>query len=390
MIVFKFLKFLFAETETCSEVKVQQLPNVSIHVEEIKGNLCYRSQQRLITEPPLPVVHDRTPLKGDLLWASLVLVNALTILDLVLSRRTKPWRFFLRVLYRVSRSNFKWIAACFFCHVGYQCGGSGLIDGLLEAAFQHRPALQMQETWLTLQSYPILSTLTFALYNLMAGWILHRLMPRNNIQRSSTATSSDGQNGSVTGNTRSSRSFQSRWALLVECLFRPVSFATAHNLTDFDFELDDSMELLIERLALPNLWLTPVVPTDYLKYLPVWQFNGWTGEQCDRSGGNRLEDEAFAVQPLNTDITLPLPSSSSTSTSSLPWPCNADQPPACMIPSSECAICLDKYRCSVQVCGLPCGHHFHYGCISIWIQRDNHHCPICRWPAYRNKCPSSI
>lgn len=334
-----------------------------------------------LSEDPIVFSFD----KSDVLWVSFILINALTILDLVLSRRTKPWRFFLRILYRISRSNIKWATACLFYYIWFQCGGGRLTDPVGERIVQHLPliftvACQMQQAWLALQSYPILSTLSFAVYNLMTGWILHPLMPRNDIRRDTpqrqrtSSASIDGLNNSIQQqDSRARVQQQSRWSLLVECLFRPVSFATAHNLTDFDFELDDSMELLIERLALPNLWLTPVVPTDYLKYLPVWHFNGW---ECDA--------------PIESSSSSVSTSGSFSSSQTTPSSCNADRPPSCMIPSSECAICLDKYRCSIQLCGLPCGHHFHHGCISTWLQSDNHHCPICRWPAYRNKCLSSI
>ena len=126
------------------------------------------------------------------------------------------------------------------------------------------------------------------------------------------------------------------------------------------------MDLLLERLALPNLWLTPVVPNDYLKYLPIWQFgNGWNNEHKISNVINRNNDDADVpkIVMFSDDY----------------------HHPAGMIPSCECAICLEKYRSHIYLCGLPCGHHFHHGCIMNWLQRDNHHCPICRWPAYRNK-----
>lgn len=54
-----------------------------------------------------------------------------------------------------------------------------------------------------------------------------------------------------------------------------------------------------------------------------------------------------------------------------------------IIVSSDCSICLDNYETGCWLCGLPCGHTFHQDCIQIWLERDNHHCPICRWPAYK-------
>jgi E3 ubiquitin-protein ligase RNF103 len=313
--------------------------------------------------------------KSDLFSGSFVLVNALTVLDIMLSRRTKPWRFFLRILYRISRANLKWAVFWLICLASSQLGSQFLIDQLgsvVSKVMLTDPGMQIQRAWITMQLHPILSTLSFFIYNLFVGWLLRHFMPRNDLSPPSDGRSTN-QNGSAPGNPMVRRVDQSRWSLLIDCIFRPVSSGTAQNLADLDFELDDNMELLIERLALPNLWLTPVVPTDYLKYLPVWQFDGW--------------DNKDASSPC-----LPCAEVQSTATESrlvpncVTW--NPDQPtshPSGMIPSFECAICLEKYRSLVHVCGLPCGHHFHHDCIMIWLQRDNHHCPICRWPAYQAK-----
>ena len=64
------------------------------------------------------------------------------------------------------------------------------------------------------------------------------------------------------------------------------------------------------------------------------------------------------------------------------------QPPG-IIPMTECAICLESYKFGVLLCGLPCGHAFHQHCIMGWLQRDNHCCPVCRWPPYKAK-PCSL
>jgi len=312
--------------------------------------------------------------KHDLLWASWVLINALTILDLVLSRRTKPWRFMLRILYRISRSNVKWASLWFIWFISLDFGLQPLTDRV-EQCVRYLALTDcgrvLQQVWMLIQHHPVWCCLNFAMYNLVIGSILHRLMPR-----------SDNRNSSNDGRIRNDASAPSRWTLLLELIFRPVSFATAQNLNDVDFELDDSMDLLIERLALPNLWLTPIVPTDYLKYLPVWQYgNGWKKECLDASAVQLpVEQMMDNVTNQENDVLAPRV-----------VPSNSDyRHPLGMIPSSECAICLDKYRCSVYLCGLPCGHHFHHDCIMIWLTRDNHHCPICRWPAYRSKSASIV
>lgn len=59
--------------------------------------------------------------------------------------------------------------------------------------------------------------------------------------------------------------------------------------------------------------------------------------------------------------------------------------PAGIIVMTDCSICLENYRYGALLCGLPCGHSFHQQCIMGWLGRDNHCCPICRWPAYKAK-----
>ncbi|XP_046641616.1 E3 ubiquitin-protein ligase RNF103-like [Daphnia pulicaria] len=183
----------------------------------------------------------------------------------------------------------------------------------------------MQQMWM---SYMLLA-LAFFVYNLAVSWIVHRLKSRNDNHTTTNVTN---------GTTNVPRRILSRWSLLIDCLFRPLFSDPAHSLQDL--ELDESVEPFLERLALPSLWLTPTVPTDYLKFLPVWRFEGGSAEEPP----------------------------------TMNW-----------IPDADCAICLDKYRVAVDVCGLPCGHQFHRNCIMVWLQRDNHHCPTCRWPAYQNK-----
>lgn len=63
--------------------------------------------------------------------------------------------------------------------------------------------------------------------------------------------------------------------------------------------------------------------------------------------------------------------------------------PAGMLALTECAICLECYRFGCVLCGLPCGHSFHQVCIVGWLSRDNHCCPVCRWPPYKAK-PCSL
>lgn len=282
------------------------------------------------------------------------------MLDIVLSRRTKAWRYFLRISYRFSRANIKLVIFWFMWLLTTELA-SGIMSDQLVAIVrrlaQTNNGRRMHRAWVIMQTYPVLSTLSFSLYSLVAGWVLRLwLKPR---------AAGTGHQG---GRDRSGLTW------LISFIFCPTSLGRSQNPADSDFELDENMEALFERLALPNIWLTPMVPVDYLKYLPIWGFSGWQ-DHCDS---------------CTTDVVDPSMQEPSSACRHSAAPDLRSLPPSGMIAAYECAICLERYACCVHVCGLPCGHHFHRDCIMIWLQRDNHHCPICRWPAYRSKCISPV
>ncbi|KAH7659529.1 Zinc finger RING/FYVE/PHD-type protein [Dioscorea alata] len=45
---------------------------------------------------------------------------------------------------------------------------------------------------------------------------------------------------------------------------------------------------------------------------------------------------------------------------------------------AECCICLSSYDDGVELRELPCGHHFHCGCIDKWLY-INATCPLCKY-----------
>lgn len=46
--------------------------------------------------------------------------------------------------------------------------------------------------------------------------------------------------------------------------------------------------------------------------------------------------------------------------------------------SENCAICQDHFDDNIIIKVLPCKHIFHRECISEWLQKYHHKCPICR------------
>ena len=249
-------------------------------------------------------------------------------------------------------------------------------------------------------------------------------------------------------------------------LFRPVSSLTPGVMYP-PLDLEVGMDLLIERMAVPNFWLRPMISMDYVKDLPVWGYTGPSIDsdpdsdadkaesdgECSASGGATWQGKETATKPMmfvcekcralqnsiesrgksdeeleterresesacakflmdsdykcmcqredcsdtdngHSDIRSPKKDHSKDNRSDHEDQSLNDRderpmaeyvaPPG-MLANTECAICLENYRFGVMLCGLPCGHTFHEPCIMGWITRDNHCCPVCRWPAYRAK-----
>ena len=127
--------------------------------------------------------------------------------------------------------------------------------------------------------------------------------------------------------------------------------------------LEDGIEWLVRRLAIPDLWLYPIVPTDYIRCLPTWKFATKRGcRQNIQKTGHATVGQVC---------------------------CENSHVPEGMVACHECSICLEVFGADCILLGLPCGHSFHRNCIEAWLyggSTSSHHCcPVCRWPAYKLK-----
>lgn len=258
----------------------------------------------------------------------------------------------------------------------------------------------------------------------------------------------------------------------INFFFQPMATLT-RPIPPTEIELEEGIEMLIERLAVPNLWLQPVISLEYIKDLPVWKFRGWNSgaqktkdlptikkhanlgspediacmmdcqypngeshynsshcrnclkeklkfrhfQSCSYANHKDLNDcintskctsflKVYSEQNVrlscnsnsvaqdkdptcsdsdsrltSADVSECLPTNQTTSSED-----SGDEgSPSGMLPTTECAICLESYTYETLLCGLPCGHSYHQPCIMVWLQRDNHHCPVCRWPAYKSR-----
>ncbi|XP_033118339.1 E3 ubiquitin-protein ligase RNF103-like [Anneissia japonica] len=199
--------------------------------------------------------------------------------------------------------------------------------------------------------------------------------------------------------------------------------------------MEEGLDLLIDRLAVPDFWLHPVIPTDYISNLQTWKycsskekdyeqsFDKLCGScdsqeqvnaecSCVETSKKSSGDDSLALcdvpdsgvqdedllpsmrvseiqqvddvdQQLNADTCETINSQEGHDFQSNA--ANKENELPNNLVSTDCAICLEVYCHGVVICGLPCGHSYHHGCIVTWLRGGNHRCPTCRWPAYKAK-----
>ncbi|XP_033118353.1 E3 ubiquitin-protein ligase RNF103-like, partial [Anneissia japonica] len=118
-----------------------------------------------------------------------------------------------------------------------------------------------------------------------------------------------------------------------------------------------------------------VLETDYISELKRWKYCSMNVRDCHQSLGMLCGPREQMNVELNADTLGTI---------------NEFQPNVSQeqrelfkrFISTECVICQYDYYHGELICGLPCGHSYHDGCILIWLRGDHHRCPSCRKPAY--------
>ncbi|KAF8051958.1 hypothetical protein N665_1635s0007 [Sinapis alba] len=54
-----------------------------------------------------------------------------------------------------------------------------------------------------------------------------------------------------------------------------------------------------------------------------------------------------------------------------------NRPPTTEEENETCTVYFGNYHNGTYLCSIPCGHTFHFRCISQWL-RTNINCPVCR------------
>lgn len=427
------------------------------------------------------------PEVNDIFLLSLIIVNLACSLELVITRGgalkrvgralwcTVKWNFLLILL---------WLPVLGLFQLPYIDAAFDHILTVLRLVGMTQLAGCVRSDWLwwssTVTGWMFL-VVTFIGYALVVGW-LHHFYGRTDPVGASADEFGLG------------RFWSSQWEAFLSTVLQPTSMSRPSWAHSSRGSAEVGMELLIERLAVPNFWLQPVISSQYVHNLPIWKHRGPC--RVDSDVGSDLESQpsqdsaaepnhgsSFTCPPLedcdNTAVAARPPGSNpeaepptgSNAEFDVNWPtwfgkrrplmfvcercralqtsattrshheleqerlesesacakylmdgnyrcmcggggalggpattqrCSQTRPPertsdhdpvsddfgglpAGIIAMTDCSICLESYKYGVLLCGLPCGHSFHQQCIMGWLSRDNHCCPICRWPAYKAK-----
>lgn len=147
------------------------------------------------------------------------------------------------------------------------------------------------------------------------------------------------------------------------------SLWTRHQIDYSNLETE-SLDLLVRRLAIPDLWLRPLIPTEYIRNLPVWKFCCARTSKA-KAGVEMSKNQESMIKNGRQKC------------------CEKSGRPDGMLVNKECVICLEEFKLNCLLLGLPCFHSFHQTCIEMWLsggtKSGNYCCPVCRWPAFKIK-----
>lgn len=336
------------------------------------------------------------PEVNDLFVLSLVLVNLMAWMDLFITQGATIKRFVVLISTLGTYNSLliiSWLPVLGFLQLPY-------LDGVYECSlklFRYSNtttlASWVRADWIFYSSHPALFLSTYLGHGLLIDYFEKK-------RRHHTS-------GEV--NSNNLEWLSSLWDWYTSYLFHPIA-----SFQDFPFESDwdEDPDLFLEHLAFPALWLHPLIPTDYIKNLPVWRF---------KCVGGHLEEEMVETSQSESDSDgecKDVPSSSTKVSedeqSVLQDPCEGvllhsakicscakarsframeeTEPdwsawPADTLHCTECVVCLENFENRCLLMGLPCGHVFHEHCIVTWLVGGQHCCPVCRWASYKKKKP---
>ncbi|OPJ70780.1 E3 ubiquitin-protein ligase RNF103 isoform B [Patagioenas fasciata monilis] len=254
--------------------------------------------------------------------------------------------------------------------------------------------------WMFYSSHPALFLSTYLGHGLLIDYFEKKRRRNNNMDEV---------------NANNLEWLSSLWDWYTSYLFHPIA---SFQHFPFDSDWDEDPDLFLERLAFPDLWLHPLIPTDYIKNLPMWRFKclgvhsdeemleTFQDSESDSDSENKelfsSEKDVSEDDELNTShrcgegecrCGAETCSCANKYCHREPYEWKARsygsygtagnmEPdwsawPSEMLHCTECVVCLENFANGCLLMGLPCGHVFHQNCIVMWLAGGRHCCPVC-------------
>ncbi|KAM8940212.1 E3 ubiquitin-protein ligase RNF103 [Pelodytes ibericus] len=348
------------------------------------------------------------PEVNDLFVLSLVLVNLMAWMDLFITQGATIKRFVVLISTLGTYNSLliiSWLPVLGFLQLPYLDSFYEYSLKLLRYSNSTTLASWVRADWMFYSSHPALFLGTYLGHGLLIDYFEKKRRRNNNADEV---------------NANNLEWLSSLWDWYTSYLFHPI--ASFHHFP-IHSDWDDDPDLILERLAFPDLWLHPLIPTDYIKNLPTWQFrcnSSPTPEEIsevlqESDGDSENECNLVPTSDKSLDQACdtfspgePTPNSASEAcscvqqqskdspcrqkTGSYGSHCTKDQTdpnwsfwPDNMLHCTECVVCLENFENGSLIMGLPCGHVFHQNCIVMWLAGGRHCCPVCRWASYKKK-----
>ncbi|NP_001083791.1 ring finger protein 103 S homeolog [Xenopus laevis] len=336
------------------------------------------------------------PEVNDLFVLSLVLVNLMAWMDLFITQGATIKRFVVLISTLGTYNSLliiSWLPVLGFLQLPYLDSFYEYSLKLLRYSNTTTLASWVRADWMFYSSHPALFLGTYLGHGLLIDYFEKKRRRNSNADEL---------------NANNLEWLSSLWDWYASYLFHPIA---SLNHFPMDYDWDEDPDLFLERLAFPDLWLHPLIPTDYIKNLPTWQFqrpcsqsdeetlDGSQESDCDSelesNDGKRLcrhADSALECTCRSCSCPCKTPKSSPNGRKTRLSKCtkNYMEPnwatwPGNMLHCTECVVCLENFENGSLLMGLPCGHVFHQNCIVMWLAGGRHCCPVCRWASYKKK-----
>ncbi|NXG49866.1 RN103 ligase, partial [Psilopogon haemacephalus] len=336
------------------------------------------------------------PEVNDLFVLSLVLVNLMAWMDLFITQGATIKRFVVLISTLGTYNSLliiSWLPVLGFLQLPYLDSFYEYSLKLFRYSNTTTLASWVRADWMFYSSHPALFLSTYLGHGLLIDYFEKKRRRNNNADEV---------------NANNLEWLSSLWDWYTSYLFHPIA---SFQHFPFDSDWDEDPDLFLERLAFPDLWLHPLIPTDYIKSLPLWRFT-CLGIHSDEEVLETLQDsesdsdsdnkEGFSSEKEGSEddellgpqgCSPPSPGCRPEACGRGVSPCGAAggaEPdwsgwPSAMLHCTECVVCLENFSSGCLLMGLPCGHVFHQNCIVLWLAGGRHCCPVCRWPSYKKK-----